>query len=188
MINLLVQTACNYHQVVLFDSEEQKILADWKQETARETLSFLMRVLLELNQYSQPQQLIFIQGPGSFTALRVGATWVNTLVYAKGISTIAVDSLRFVALFHTVPLEQLAITFDDKRFFQLQDGGIIATEAAPEKTIINPEQEKLWFQQKQIAMLLNLNLQPQSAIDVLYIIPPKITQRKPATILPSINL
>lgn len=179
MIYLLVQTACTYHQVVLFDSDSGKILADWKQEAARETLSLLMRVLVELNQYAQPQRIVFIQGPGSFTALRVGVTWVNTLAYAKGIPIIAVDSLQFVGFFNAIPLAQLAVTFDNKRFFQLLDQRVIATEAIPEKTIINPEQEKLWFQQKQIVTLLQLNLQPQSAIDVLYIIPPKITQRKP---------
>ncbi len=182
MINLLVQTACNYHQVVLFDSETSQILADWKQETARETLSFLMKVLPELDQYTQPQQIIFVQGPGSFTALRVGATWVNTIAYAKGIPIQALNSLQFFALFNALSLDQLAITFDEKRFFQLKGGAVIATEVVPEKTIINPEQQQIWFEPKQIASLLALNLRPQPSIDVLYVVPPKITQRKTQTI------
>lgn len=179
MIYLLVQAACNYHQVVLFDNETGKMLADWKQETARETLSFLMKVLPGLDQYALPQQIIFVQGPGSFTALRVGATWVNTFAYAKGVPIIALDTLQFVALFNVLPLEALAITFDEKRFFYVKDGAVIATEEAPEKTIIRPEQQQLWFTLNQIPPLLNLNLQTKPSIDVLYVIPPKITQRKP---------
>ena len=51
---LLVQTACNYHQVVLYSDESgsENIVADWHQDKPRETLSFLMNVLSELEQFT----------------------------------------------------------------------------------------------------------------------------------------
>lgn len=178
---LLVQTACNYHQVVLYQDtpEESKVIADWHQETPRETLSFLMRVLTELKQFPKPDLLVFIQGPGSFTALRVGATWVNTFAYANQISIVTMNSLQYLADLIGQEVDALALTFDQRRYFVLADNQVIATEQVPLCSIINPDQTPIWFEAKHIPKLPSSFSPPAKQTDVLYVLPPKITQSKP---------
>lgn len=177
---LLVQTACNYHQVVLYSDEpgSEKVIADWHQDKPRETLSFLMSVLAELEQFPKPDLVVFVQGPGSFTALRVGATWVNTYAYAKQVSIVACNSLQFIAYLTQQEGKNIALTFDQKRYFIQEGATVVAIEQVPLATIINPDQTPIWFGSEHISKLSTLFSQPIKSTDVLYVIPPKITQPK----------
>ncbi len=178
---LLVQTACNYHQVVLYSDESgsENIVADWHQDKPRETLSFLMKVLGELEQFPKPELIVFVQGPGSFTALRVGATWVNTYAYAKHVSIVSCTSLQFIACLTQQESQNVALTFDHKRYFIEQAATVVATELVPQGTIINPDETPLWFSNEHIIKLSTLFSEATQSTDVLYVIPPKITQPKP---------
>lgn len=177
---LLVQTAFNYHQVILFElkNEMVTILKDWRQEKARETLSFLVPILKDLEQYPQPEQIIFIQGPGSFTALRIGATWVNAYAYAKKIAIVSLNTLALLACLTNRLITECAITFDNKRFFTEVGGIVVANENAQQSAVINPEQEQFWLNAQDIVALLQLKFESQSQTNVLYVVPPKITLRK----------
>ncbi len=177
---LLVQTACNYHQVVLYNDEpgSEKVIADWHQDKPRETLSFLMKVLSELEQFPKPELIAFVQGPGSFTALRVGATWANTYAYAQALSIVSCNSLQFIECLTQQEGKNVALTFDQKRYFVQEGATVVATEQIPSETIINPDQTPLWFTVEHIAKLETLFSEPTKSTDVLYVIPPKITQPK----------
>lgn len=178
---LLVQTASNYHQVVLYQDNAQasKVIADWHQEKPRETLSFLMTILAELKQFSRPDLLVFVQGPGSFTALRVGATWVNTFAYANQTPIVTLNSLQYFAILIDQPVNTLSLTFDQRRYFSQIDSQVVATEDSPTDTIIiDPDQTPTWFEAKHIIKLSSLFSSPTSRTDVLYVLPPKITQPK----------
>lgn len=176
MLTLLVQTACNYHQVLLFDTTKGQIVADWHQDTPRETLSFLMHVLSELESHPAFDQIVFIQGPGSFTALRVGATWVNALAFAKKVSVCSLSTLQLAAILYSQPFSSFAITFDQKRFFLMADNEILATENYPSHLrILTPDADKHYLTALHLSALLSLSLFAQPSTEVLYIIPPKIT-------------
>jgi tRNA A37 threonylcarbamoyladenosine modification protein TsaB len=177
---LLVQTACNYHQVVLYSDESgsENVIADWHQDKPRETLSFLMKVLSELEQFPKPELIVFVQGPGSFTALRVGATWVNTFAYAQSVPIVSLNSLQFLAYLIHQDSKDLALTFDQKRYFVQENGAVIATEQNPSGTVVNPDQIPVWFTSEHINKLSSLFSPPTKSTEVLYVIPPKITLPK----------
>lgn len=178
---LLVQTACNYHQVVLYqnDSPKVKIIANWHQERPRETLSFLMKVLAELEQFPKADLLVFVQGPGSFTALRVGATWVNTMAYVNQTPIVTINSLQYLACLTGHTPDSLALTFDQRRYFTQIDGQVIASEQTSCSHIINPDQTPMWFQEADIPKLSPFFSPKSEQTDVLYVVPPKITQPRP---------
>ncbi|MBI4836637.1 MAG: hypothetical protein HY817_05260 [Candidatus Abawacabacteria bacterium] len=169
---LLVQTAFAYPQVVLI--EEGKVARIWDTKQTRETLQFLMRVLADIEDVSI-DALIFIHGPGSFTALRVGATWVNTLAFVKKMPIYQIDALTYIAMVTGIPKDSIAITYDSKRFFLTEKELIVESPSAPQKHIINPDQNPIMITNETVALLIASLTDSVTQTDVLYIVPPKIT-------------
>lgn len=177
---LLVQTAFNCHQLALICEEDVQQL--WESNRPRDTLQFLMATLPEI-QIKPLAGIVFIQGPGSFTALRIGATWVNTLIYVLKIPVFSFSSLEYVAFSNKQSLDSMAITFDEKRYFYWQAGEVLEQAIAPDnKFLVNPDKNPITVNNELCREILaHLTNKQVSMVDVLYVTPPKITQKKEQT-------
>ncbi len=173
---LFVQTAFNYHDVALI--ENGKILKSWHIDEPRQTLKFLSGILPELRDLSF-DHVVIVQGPGSFTALRVGATWVNTLAYTRNLPIKNISTIDYISLVLDKPEQEFSITFDDKRFFSVIDKIIIVADKPAHLFIYNPETSKVELTEA-IARKLTDHTYPEPVMstDVLYVLPPKITLPK----------
>lgn len=169
---LLVQTAFAYHQVIVW--ADDRVEKSFLNEQTRETLQFLMKVLGEIGDVSF-DRIIFVQGPGSFTALRIGATWVNTLAYAKSLPVYNVTTLDYLGALLQKKIEDIAFTFDDKRFFLGEGKSIVETNARPNKDLLYPDQQVI---PAAVCLPEDILQGPVPMTDVLYVVPPKITLKK----------
>ena len=177
---LFVQTAFNYHDVALII--EGVVTKSWHIVEPRQTLKFLTGILPELQDIVF-ENIVFVQGPGSFTALRVGATWVNTLAYTRNVPIKNISTLAYLALALEKKPEVLNITFDQKRYFFIEHGNIVVVDH-PYKHLFqyNPEETKVSFTKKLAKQLGEFSYsEPVIATDVLYVLPPKITLPKSST-------
>ncbi len=172
---LLVQTAFVYHQV--FVIADGTVELQFLNQQPRETLQFLMQVLSQIENLSL-DRIVFVQGPGSFTSLRVGATWVNTLAYAKQLPIYNVSTLDYLALLLGKRAKDLAFTFDDKRFFLAAGESIVETTSKPEYELVHPDIQVLDLNPNFILHLPAALGVAAPMTDVLYIVPPKITLPK----------
>lgn len=174
---LFVQTAFNYHDVALI--ENGTIKKSWHIAEPRQTLKFLMETLAELQELTF-DHIVFVQGPGSFTALRVGATWVNTLAYTRNVKIRNISTLAYIALALDKKIEEINVTFDAKRYFFVEQGNIVVVDH-PHKQLfqVNTEETKIEFNQSIAQKLSTYSFtEAVEATDVLYVLPPKITLPK----------
>ncbi len=173
---LFVQTAFNYHDVALIvDGEMQK---HWHIDEPRQTLKFLSGILPELHDLTF-DHIVFVQGPGSFTALRVGATWVNTLAYTRKVLIKNISTLAYICVVLTRSEKELAITFDDKRYFFFTEGTIVASDTQNNLSVYNPEIQVINVTESVANKLTKYSYpEPVISTDVSYVIPPKITLPK----------
>lgn len=174
---LFVQTAFAYHQVALI--EAGKIVQLWENDQSRQTLQFLMRVLKEIGERTI-NSIIFVHGPGSFTSLRAGATWVNTIAFVKKIPIFPLTTLYYVSLAHNVDSKEVAFSYDDKRYFLASEDSVVEQDNMPvNKKIFHPDQEKITITDQLIATLLaTIQGTGMTQVDILYVVPPKITLKK----------
>ncbi len=175
---LFVQTAFQTHEVAIV--EDATLIRVFQSSSARDTVQFLQTTLLSLVDLSF-DALVFVAGPGSFTALRVGATWVNTIAFVRQIPVVTVTSLEYISWLQSVDAGGIALSFDDVRYFSLSQGQLIVSEQPSTLTIVRPDQLVVALT---VVVAARLELLVQSAdqshrsTDVLYVLPPKITQRK----------
>lgn len=173
---LLVQTTFRYHQVVLF--ADHNIEKSFSNDQSRETLQFLMMVLGELGE-TRVDRIVFIHGPGSFTSLRIGATWVNTLAYVKNISIYSLSTLDYLGLLLHKDPSLFGFTFDDKRFFLQEGGAVVETTVLPQGDMVYPEKQILPIDGSFLEAFDAFDLKASAPMtSVLYVVPPRITLRK----------
>lgn len=175
---LFVQTAFAYHQVLLIRDGE--MVKSWENDQSRQTLQFLMRVLKEMRD-QEVTEIVFIQGPGSFTSLRVGATWVNTMAFAKSIQIYALPTLDYLGLALSLPRQKIVFTYDNQRFFLAGEDQTVEQGSLPmDKQLLRPDQEKIVVDDRLLHSIQSFTEQVTGAAqtDVLYVVPPKITVPK----------
>ncbi|OGC81656.1 MAG: hypothetical protein A2V81_05315 [Candidatus Abawacabacteria bacterium RBG_16_42_10] len=171
---LFVQTAFNYHDVALI--VDGKIQKHWHIDEQRQTLKFLSGILPELHDLVF-DHIVFVQGPGSFTALRVGATWVNTLAYTRNVLIKNISTLDYLEL--AAPEEPI-ITFDEKHYFLRSGSEIIVITEKPKNKFIHYAEDhfiSFGYPEDYLPQKLTDYIYPEPVMttDVLYVIPPKIT-------------
>lgn len=175
---LFVQTAFAYHQVLLIRDGE--MVKSWGNDQSRQTLQFLMRVLKEMRD-QEVTEIVFIQGPGSFTSLRVGATWVNTMAFAKSIQIYALPTLDYLGLALSLPRQKIVFTYDNQRFFLADEDQTVEQGSLPmDKQLLRPDQEKIVVDDRLLHSIQSFTEQVigSAQTDVLYVVPPKITVPK----------
>lgn len=176
---LFVQTAFNYHDVAVIDNS--KIVKSWHISESRQTLKFLIQTLQQLHGFPF-NYIVFVQGPGSFTSLRVGATWINTLAYTRNVPIKNISTLSYVSLFLGKAEKDFTITFDDKRYFSLSGDKMVVGDTPDSLFVYNPETSKVELTEAIAKKLTGFSYsEPVMSTDVLYVIPPKITLSKSST-------
>ena len=115
MYTLLIDTHSNKINIVLFENE--KILVKKELETEKNhsitTMPVLIEVLKNGNiEISNINEIIVINGPGSFTGIRSGVTIAKTLAYTLNIPIKVMSSLLIKAV--SFPHEEINIVEREK--------------------------------------------------------------------------
>lgn len=175
---LFVQTAFQSHEVVIV--EDAALVRVFQSSSARDTVQFLQTTLLALVDQSF-DALVFVAGPGSFTALRVGATWVNTIAFVRQIPVVSISSLEYIGWLQSLAVEAITLSFDGVRYFSLSQGQVVVTDQPSTPITIRPDEQGVALTgavAAQLELLVQSADQSHRSTDVLYVLPPKITQRK----------
>ena len=115
-MNLLIDTHFNDIVVMLFDNEnnivKEKIITEEKQNS-----KFLMPAIKKILNKQTPDSILVINGPGSFTGVRLGVTSAKTLAYTLNIPIKAITSLKCLAL--STDEENKIIGFSDNNGYYI---------------------------------------------------------------------
>lgn len=94
MLCLIINTASQYHELLLTNDTKIISHASWRSERKEATI-LLPKIQELLNEQSKELQdlthILVVTGPGGFTSIRVGVTIANTLAYSLDISAAGIS-------------------------------------------------------------------------------------------------
>jgi len=128
LILLALDTSASFCAAVLYDSAQEKVLAQKSEDIGRGHAERLMGLLAEVLdqatlQYKDVQRIAVTTGPGSFTGIRVGLATARGLALGLGIPVVGVSVFEAIAYQHGGKSSPLVVAMDAKRgevFMQIE--------------------------------------------------------------------
>ncbi len=119
MYSLLIDTHAKIINIVLY--KDGKMVKKDSKETLKSHSIYVMPMIRDLLQdcgvdKKEIKELIVVNGPGSFTGIRLGITIAKTWAYAKKIKIKAISSLQMLACSLNKDIKKVAIS-DPKGYY-----------------------------------------------------------------------
>ena len=112
-MNLFIDTHLN--DVIIILHKDNEIVKIKKLENQRENSKIIMTLIKEVLNEKKPESIIVVNGPGSFTGVRLGVTIAKTLAYTLNIPIRTITSLECMALSTTDKI----VAFSDKNGYYI---------------------------------------------------------------------
>ena len=120
MITLYIDTSSNYLNVALLDDITliDKLSVLFEKDLSKYSLKNIDN-LLKMNNilYCDIKKIIVVNGPGSFTGIRIGLTIAKTIAWAFNIPIIPISSLKAMSLSCTDTYDYIVPIIDARRGF-----------------------------------------------------------------------
>ena len=116
-MNLFIDTHLNDVIVVLENNRKiinQKIIKDKKNNS-----TIIMPTIKEVLEGKKPDSIIVVNGPGSFTGVRLGVTIAKTLAYTMNIPVRTISSLECMAICNTSSTKTVAFSDNNGYYIRL---------------------------------------------------------------------
>lgn len=114
-MNLFIDTHLNDVVIILFQNDKiikSKIIKDEKQNSI-----FIMPTIKEVLDGIKPQSIIVVNGPGSFTGVRLGVTVAKTLAYTMNIPIRTITSLECLAISSNMNSKKIVSFSDNNGYY-----------------------------------------------------------------------
>ena len=109
-MNLLIDTHLN--DIVLVLSENKKIIKIEKVLGERQNSKYIMPLIKKILDDKIPSSISVVNGPGSFTGVRLGVTIAKSLAYTMKLPIKTISSLECLAVSNEI--EEKIVGFSDK--------------------------------------------------------------------------
>jgi len=114
-MNLFIDTHLN--DVIIILSENGRIKKEKKILNEKQNSKIIMPLIKKMLNNEIPESIIVVNGPGSFTGVRLGVTIAKTLAYTLKIPIYTITSLECMAL--NVGEEDKIVGFSDKNGYYI---------------------------------------------------------------------
>lgn len=114
-MNLFIDTHLN--DVIIILSENGRIKKEKKILNEKQNSKIIMPLIKKMLNNETPESIIVVNGPGSFTGVRLGVTIAKTLAYTLKIPIYTITSLECMAL--NVSEEDKIVGFSDKNGYYI---------------------------------------------------------------------
>ena len=114
-MNLFIDTHLN--DVIIILSENGRIKKEKKILNEKQNSKIIMPLIKKMLGQEQPESIIVVNGPGSFTGVRLGVTIAKTLAYTLQIPIYTITSLECMAL--NVEDDDKIVGFSDKNGYYI---------------------------------------------------------------------
>lgn len=114
-MNLLIDTHLN--DIVIVLSKNKKIIKMEKVLGERQNSKFIMPLIKKVLSGQTPHSIAVVNGPGSFTGVRLGVTIAKSLAYAMDIPIKTISTLECLAV--SVTKEEKIVGFSDKNGYYI---------------------------------------------------------------------
>lgn len=114
-MNLFIDTHLN--DVIVILSENGRILKEKKIINEKQNSTIVMPLIKKLLGSRIPETIIVVNGPGSFTGVRLGVTIAKTLAYTLNVPIYTITSLECIAL--NVEEDDKIVGFCDKNGYYI---------------------------------------------------------------------
>lgn len=116
-----LDTSSNFLYTAILENEVviDEIKEKLEKDLSKYTLSKIKELLVKNNiSFDNIEKIIVVNGPGSFTGIRVGLTIAKTLAWAKNIPIIQISSLEAMALSNNIEnIDYIVPIIDARRNF-----------------------------------------------------------------------
>ncbi len=118
MITLYIDTSSNYLHVALLNNINliDSLSIKFEKDLSKYALSYIDKLLKNNNIiYDDIKKIIVINGPGSFTGVRIGLTIAKTIAWAKKIEIVPISSIKAMALSSPYNIQYAIPVIDARR-------------------------------------------------------------------------
>lgn len=114
-MNLFIDTHLN--DVVIILSADGKIIKEKKIVGEKQNSKIIMPAIKKILDKKKPESIIIVNGPGSFTGVRLGVTIAKTLAYTLKIPIRTITSLECLAV--STDKSEKIVAFSDKNGYYI---------------------------------------------------------------------
>lgn len=114
-MNLFIDTHLNDVIIILY--EDGKIIKEKIIENEKQNSKVIMPTIKKILGKKKPNSIIVVNGPGSFTGVRLGVTIAKTLAYTLEIPIRTITSLESLAL--SIDDQEKIVAFSDKNGYYI---------------------------------------------------------------------
>ncbi|MBE6157044.1 MAG: tRNA (adenosine(37)-N6)-threonylcarbamoyltransferase complex dimerization subunit type 1 TsaB [Firmicutes bacterium] len=114
-MNLFIDTHLNDVRIILF--ENNQIIKERIIEGEQQNSKLIMPIIKKVLDKRIPETIIVVNGPGSFTGVRLGVTIAKTLAYTMKIPIRTITALECLALSTEEP--EKIVAFNDKNGYYI---------------------------------------------------------------------
>lgn len=114
-MNLFIDTHLNEVIIILFD--EKKIIKKMKISNEKQNSKLIMPTIEKILGKNKPKSIIVVNGPGSFTGVRLGVTIAKTMAYVLNVPIRTISSLECMAV--TLDCDERIVAFSDKNGYYI---------------------------------------------------------------------
>ncbi len=114
-MNLLIDTHLN--DVVIILEKDGKIVKKRKIETVRENSKIIMPVVKKVINKSDIESIIVVNGPGSFTGVRIGVVIAKTLAVTLNVPIRTITTLECMAV--SIEANEKIVSFSDNNGYYI---------------------------------------------------------------------
>lgn len=122
-MNLFISTASQNLIIILF--ENNKIVKSINQSGSNNHSEVMMPLIVDILKDVTISKIYVVNGPGSYTGLRVAMTFAKTYAYTKNISLYTINYLE--AIYHTYDTP-VAIDAKGKKYFRYDGKTLVLTD------------------------------------------------------------
>lgn len=114
-MNLFIDT--HFNDVIVILSENGRILKEKKIFNEKENSRVIMPLIKKMLKNRLPESITIVNGPGSFTGVRLGVTIAKTLAYTLNVPIYTITTLECIAI--NVESNEKIVGFSDKNGYYI---------------------------------------------------------------------